>query len=58
MDGDHTESGSALDVEIARQLLERGFYVFETPRPVKEPKPEPGAAPGLRHPPAASARIS
>ena len=37
MDGDHTESGTlALDAELARRLLERGFYLFEAPRRAPE----------------------
>jgi hypothetical protein len=42
-----------MDAEVARQLLERGFYLFEGPQPAAEPK----AVPKPAQPPAASARI-
>ena len=44
MDGDPTESKpQALDAELARRLLERGFYMFEAPRRAPE-GPEPKGA--------------
>ncbi|MFN3815276.1 hypothetical protein [Brevundimonas sp.] len=52
MDGQRTDPGPpTLDAELARQLLERGFYLFEAPSP-------PPTGPQPVQPPAASAKIA
>lgn len=43
-----------MDADLARQLLERGFYLIEAPPAGTAPE----TAPKPRQPPAASARIS
>ena len=44
MDGDHTEPKRGItDAELTRRLLERGFYVFETPRRAPEGHEPKGA---------------